>query len=120
MLNRNIVQITGNLSRLQLSLLLVIFIFQFKLAAQEMPSTCIQSPQRTDVCANLLYKRAAIDLDGLAIKEGDMVCICLSDFADLRLEATTEQGKIDQLVAASRAATSLQISETELLNLLRH
>ncbi len=102
-----------------------IFIFSFIglshfcAIAQELPSQCIQLPQRTTVCPNLLYKRAPVDIPNLTVKQGDLVCVCMADFIDLRLAATTEQGKIDQLVSLSRASNRLNISETELLALLR-
>ncbi|WP_343859185.1 hypothetical protein [Aliiglaciecola litoralis] len=87
--------------------------------AQELPSNCIALPTRTQVCPNLLYKRAPISVESLNIQEGEAMCICLTDFSSLRVSAADEQGKVDQLVSASRAAAKLNITETELLTLLR-
>lgn len=101
-------------------LLATLWFLPFAVAnAQELPEQCVQLPERNSACPNVLYKRAPLSIESLSIEQGEVVCICMADFIDLRLEATTEQGKVDQLVSGSRASSKLNITETELLTLLR-
>lgn len=87
--------------------------------SQEVPEQCVQLPQRTQVCPNLLYKRASLSLPSLNVIEGEMVCICMADFQSIRIAAATEQGKIDELVELGRLANQLSISESDLVSLIR-
>lgn len=85
----------------------------------QVPEECLQLPERTEFCPNVLYKRSPVDVPQLNIRTNEMVCICMADFAELRIAASTEQGKIDQQVALSRAAFKLDMSEQDLLTLIR-
>lgn len=88
-------------------------------AQQAMPQTCIQSVQRTEVCPNLLYKRSPIDVAQLEIKEGDMICLCMADFSDLRIRALSEPQMSRQALKSSRMAADLGIPAETLLQLIR-
>lgn len=102
-----------------LATLASLVLLQFSAQAQSLPENCLQLPQRTKVCPNLLYKRSPVDVEILNTKAGEMLCICLADFADLRVPANTEAGKVDQLVSLSRAAARLNMPEDTLLELIR-
>lgn len=88
-------------------------------SAQEVPDNCVQLPERQDVCPNLLYKKSPIDVEITGTKKGDIVCICMADFSRLRIPASSEIEKVDQQVDLSRAATKLNMSEQELIILIR-
>lgn len=49
----------------------------------EVPEECIQAPQRQAYCPHTLYRVARVAVPSLAINEGGMVCLCLSDLTDL-------------------------------------
>ena len=85
----------------------------------KVPGECLQLPERTRVCPNELYKRSPVDVPPLAIKEGEMVCICMADFVALRIEASTQIEKINQKAELTRSAIKLGMSEQDLLTLIR-
>ena len=85
----------------------------------KVPEECVQLPERAGYCPHTLYKKSPVDVPYLNIKTNEMVCICMADFAELRIKASSEQGKIDQQVALSRAARKLDMSEQDLLTLIR-
>lgn len=87
--------------------------------AQDTPEQCIQLPQRTLVCPNVLYKRAPVSVPVLNVTEGEMLCICMADFQSIRIAAETEQGKIDEIIKLGKLANKLGISESELVSLIR-
>lgn len=101
-------------------LLLCWALVSFNIAAQAMPEKCIKLPQSPAVCPNILYKRSPIDVPLVNTKEGEMICICMADFALLRIEAESEAGKIDQLVELSRKSVAVGIPEQDLLQLIRN
>ena len=88
-------------------------------AFAEVPGECLQLPERTQICDNELYKRSPVDVPPLAIKAGEMVCICMADFSSLRIKASSQLEQIDQQVTLKRAAENLGISERDLLRLIR-
>ncbi len=88
-------------------------------AQQAMPQKCIQAVQRTEVCPNLLYKRSPIDVEQLEITEGEMICLCMADFSDLRIRALTEPQMSQQALKSSRMAADLGIPAETLLLLIR-
>lgn len=88
-------------------------------AAQQLPDRCVQMPQRTQVCPNLLYKKSPVDVDMTNTKSGEIVCICMADFEEIRIEATGTIEKTEQQVAISRAASRIGLSENDLLTLIR-
>lgn len=87
--------------------------------AQSMPDSCLQLPKRQDVCPNLLYKKAPIAVVQTNTEAGEIMCICMSDFNSLRIDAQSSIDKINQQVDLSRAADALDISEQDLLTLIR-
>lgn len=88
--------------------------------AADLPEQCIQLPQRTEVCPNLMYKRANVQIEATNTQVGEIVCICMADFESLRIRALTEPEKSQQAVTLARAAASLGISEAELIALIRN
>ncbi len=89
----------------------------FNLSA--VPEKCVQLPTRTTPCTNLLFKKSPVAVPIMQTEKGEMVCLCMDDFNELRIEAESELEKIDQQVALSRAAEKLGMSETDLLILIR-
>lgn len=78
------------------------------------PEQCIQSPQRTQSCGHLVYKK--VTETG---KEAKIFCICLEDFEDIRIPATDEIGIAKQKYAMRKYIAELDISEEVLLQLVR-
>ncbi len=100
----------------------VLLLFTFKiseLVADPLPDACVQLPQRTDACPNIVYKRSPIDVAQTNTKKGQMICICMADFSSLRIEAESEMGKVDQLIELSKLSVVLSLTEDELLQLIR-
>lgn len=52
----------------------------------EVPQECIQAPTREALCPHTLYRVAKVAVPSLAIVEGGMVCLCLSDLTDLPVQ----------------------------------
>ncbi|MCC2617663.1 hypothetical protein LJ739_15525 [Aestuariibacter halophilus] len=87
--------------------------------AQQLPTVCVELPTRTEVCDNLLYKRSPVDVPLTSTQKGEIVCICMTDFSDLRLPAKGELDIIDQQVSLDRAARALEMDQQTLLELIR-
>lgn len=88
-------------------------------AKAEIPSLCLERPNRVQVCPNIIYKKSPVDVPSLHVKTGEIVCICMADFAELRVEATNEVEKIKQKSSLKMAASLTGLSEEDLLTLLR-
>lgn len=105
------------------SILLILSLFlsiSYSVNAQDsLPEKCIQLPERTGVCPNILYKRSPVDVPQFAVKEGEILCICMADFASLRIPATDDTSKVDQIVSLTRASVKLNIDEKTLLEIIR-
>ena len=87
--------------------------------AQAVPEQCLQLPERTEICDHTLYKRSPVDVPATNVKKGEMVCLCMADFLPLRIEADSEVAKIEQQVELARSAKKLNMTEQDLLTLIR-
>lgn len=65
------------------SLLLAAFALASPAGWAEVPEECIQAPERQTACPHTLYRVARVAVPSLAINQGSMVCLCLSDLTDL-------------------------------------
>lgn len=90
------------------------------LPVNALPESCLQVPERTQACPHLIYKRARVDVPIITTKAKEMICICLSDLAPLRIEAQDKLGKIKQQMMLTRMAEKLQLTEDDLLSLIRY
>ena len=88
-------------------------------SAHAVPEQCLQLPERTEICDHTLYKRSPVDVPATNVKKGEMVCLCMADFLPLRIEADSEVAKIEQQVELSRSAKKLNMTEQDLLTLIR-
>jgi hypothetical protein len=91
----------------------------FTLPANAVPESCLQLPERSLVCPHLIYKRAKVDVPIIAAKAKQMICICLSDLAPLRIEAHRPLEKVAQQALLTKMAKKLQLKEDDLLSLIR-
>ncbi|MDO6695805.1 hypothetical protein Q4574_21085 [Aliiglaciecola sp. 3_MG-2023] len=92
----------------------------FTVNAQEnLPDKCIQLPERSSVCPNILYKRSPVDIPQFEIKEGEMLCICMADFKTLRIAASDDAGKVAQIIELTKVSVKLNIDEKTLLEVIR-
>lgn len=87
--------------------------------AQTLPEECVQVPERTLVCPNLLYKKSPIDVPMINVQKGQIVCICMADFSDIRIPAESQLEIVDQKVTIARLAVKVNLSEQDLLTLIR-
>ena len=85
-----------------------------------LPTKCLQAPERQNVCPHLIYKQAALPVTLLDVDKNDVICICLSDFKALRQTTSSKIEKIDQQVTLQRIAEKYQLSEQDILTLLKH
>lgn len=108
------------MARVLTIILIALFIIPVQSAiAQGLPDKCLQLPKRQDVCPNLLYKKSPIAVTQTETKQGEIICICMSDFNTLRLDADSSIDKINQQVDLARASEALGISEQDLILLIR-
>lgn len=89
-------------------------------AAYALPSKCLQAPERQNACPHLIYKKAALSVALLDVDKGDIICICLSDLKALSNTATSKVEQIDQQVTLQRLAEKHQLSEQDILTLIRN
>lgn len=104
---------------LTIILMTVIVVTAQPALSQALPDKCLQLPKRQDVCPNLLYKKSPIAVATTETKQGEIICICMSDFNTLRLDADSSIDKINQQVDLTRASEATGISEQDLLLLIR-
>lgn len=103
------------------TLVLLCWVFtSVNIAAQGLPDKCVELPQRSTACPNTVYKRSPINVPLINTMEGEIICICMADFATLRIEADSEAGKVNQLVELSRKSVAIGIPEKDLLKLIRN
>ena len=76
----------------------------------EVPEECMQAPQRQTYCPHTLYRVARVAVPSLAINQGGMVCLCLSDLTDLPVS--------DQQAAFTRIAREYALPPQALFQLL--
>jgi hypothetical protein len=85
-----------------------------------LPSKCLQAPARIAVCPHLIYKKSALPVMSLDVREGEVICICLSDFKVLNNTAVDNIKKIAQQVSLMRIADKHQLSEQDILTLIKY
>ena len=98
--------------------LFISLVLSLPLLAQ-VPDECLELPQRSDVCPHLIYKKASVDVPPMAVKKGEIVCICMADFIELRLPAEGVEARQQQQQILSRKASLVGLSDADLLNLIR-
>ncbi|MCF2949251.1 hypothetical protein L0668_14120 [Paraglaciecola aquimarina] len=88
--------------------------------AKALPSKCIQSEERTKACPRLIYKQAAVAVPVLEVKKNDVICLCLTDLALVKNSKMSKLEEIDWQVTMQRIAQKYQISQEELIKLVKH
>lgn len=87
--------------------------------AQALPSKCLQAVERHNICPHFIYKKAALAVAVLDVDKGGVICICLSDLQVLRHTAMSQVEQIDHQVTLQRIANRYQLSEQDILTLIR-
>lgn len=88
-------------------------------AVHALPEQCLQDPARTQPCPHLIYKQVSLsEPQGKAVKQ--LLCVCLSDFADLQTPATTDAQRINQNMRLKSLSAQLNMSEQDLLEAIRY
>jgi hypothetical protein len=82
-----------------------------------MPESCLQLPERTQACPNLIYKRAKVDVPIIAAKTRKMICICLSELMPLRIRGTRAIGQNRTASFAYSYGQKTTIRRTKLIEL---
>jgi len=88
--------------------------------ANALPSKCLQAPERQNACPHLIYKKAALSVLLLDVEKGDIICICLTDFKGLIDTATSKVEQIDQEVTLQRLLDKHQLTQQDILTLIRN
>ena len=88
-------------------------------AATALSEQCLQLPQRTQACENLLYKKSPLDIPLLAVKRGQAVCLCLSDLRTVNAPQLSAVEKIDIQADWLTISRHYQLTEQQILQLLR-
>lgn len=107
---RNVKGVVANLKKVAVFSFLMV-----SLSTIAFPEKCIQSPQRTQACGHLVYKKITTSED----ENAEIYCVCLEDFEDIRVPAKDEIGIARQKYALRKYAAELGISEQVLLELVR-
>lgn len=84
------------------------------------PLECLQASENRAACEHRLYKRAAVPVALLGVSKGDAICICLSDLKGLTETAESKVAQIEQQETLQKITQKYQLSEQELLRLLRN
>lgn len=82
--------------------------------------SCIQLPSRTQACPHVIYKKVGVDVPLVAAHATDMICLCLSDLKGLRLATKHSLLQGEQHLLFTRMAQQLQLSEQDLITLIRN
>lgn len=89
------------------------FFFMGQLAA--LPEQCIEIPDRNYPCPHIIYKSLKKDN-----QEKELVCVCLSDFEILITPPANDKERISQKMALKQYTAILDLTEEELLELIRY
>ena len=87
-------------------------------AATALSEQCLQLPQRNQACAHLLYKRSPIDVPQLAVKQGEVICLCLSDLRSVSDAQLSAVEKIDIQADWLQLSRHYQLTEQQILRLV--
>jgi hypothetical protein len=85
-----------------------------------LPTKCLQLPERKQACPHLIYKKAALPVVRLDVEKGNIICICLTDVNFLKNQTNSAVEKIDQQVTFERLTDYYQLTEQDILTLLKH
>ena len=88
-------------------------------AATALSEQCLQLPQRSQACENLLYKKSPIDIPLLAVKRGEAVCLCVSDLRSVNAPQLSAVEKIDIQADWLQLTRHYQLTEQQILRLVR-
>jgi hypothetical protein len=83
-------------------------------------SSCLQDPERLDNCPHLIYKKAALPVVLLDVNKGDVICICLTDFKALGGTTAYKAQQVEQQISFKRVTQKYQLSEQDILILIRN
>lgn len=103
-----------------LFVLLLVFALSLFNDVSALPAKCLQAPSRINACPHIIYKKAALAVEAIDVKKGEVICLCLSDLAALNNTAMSEVEKIDQQVSFERLLKKYQLSEQDILTLIRY
>lgn len=85
-----------------------------------LPSQCLQAPSRLNVCPHIIYKKAALAVEALDVKKGNVICLCLSDLNELSATNMSKVQQIDQQVSFEPLLKKYQLSEQDILSLMKY
>lgn len=96
------------------------FAFGLIADASALPAKCLQAPNRESACPHIIYKKAALSVIALDVKKGEPICLCLTDLATLDNTGMSKVEEIDQQVTFERLLKAYQLSEQDILTLIRY
>lgn len=104
------------------TLLTAVSVFSLAIAGhvQAIPEQCVRMPSQTNVCEHVIYKTIR-DLNAPSIAgDRDVYCVCLQDFSHLILPGTTAEERNQQAIDIENITGILDITEEQLLKLIRY
>lgn len=106
----------NNLTKICLLLISVIFASN----ADAIPEQCFRMPNQNNVCEHVIYKTIK-NLDAKSIVgDQDVYCVCLQDFNHLILLGTTASERELQALDIEKISKQFDITEQQLLRLIRY
>lgn len=87
--------------------------------AQALPNECLRATERKSACPHLIYKKSSIAVPFLGVKKNGVICVCLTDFADVNKANKSKLELIDQEVTLQRMARKYKISQADLVTLVK-
>jgi hypothetical protein len=84
------------------------------------PEQCVRMPNQTNVCEHVIYKTVRdLNADSI-VSDGDVYCVCLQDFSHLILPGETANELEKQKLEIENISRILDITEQQLLQLIRY
>lgn len=84
------------------------------------PEQCVRMPNQTAVCEHLIYKTIRnLNADSI-VGDGGVYCVCLQDFSHLILPGETDAEREQQETDIENITRVLDITEQQLLRLIRY
>ena len=88
--------------------------------AHAIPQQCVRMPDKTNVCEHVIYKTIrGLNAPSIA-SDRDVYCVCLQDFSHLILPGATAEERAQQALDIENITAVLDITEEQLLRLIRY
>lgn len=86
--------------------------------AAAIPEQCLQMPNRIQACPHMLYKKSPVTIAAINVKEGGVVCLCLTDLNRLIETDISAVDKINQHVDLLKFTEQFSLQKSDILMLI--